>query len=61
MKLTHFRLAFVICFILITFTTGSIKMIPLAVFKILVKNEICQLYCVALQQTSHHGNQFSEH
>ena len=34
-------------FILITLTAGSLKRTTLVVHKVLVKNEICRLYCVA--------------
>ena len=44
MKLTLFRLAFVIQVLLITLSTRSVKRPILVVHKILVKNETCNVY-----------------
>ena len=65
-KLTLFRLAFVIQVLLITLTTRSVKRLTLVVHKILVKmkHAICIMFpsskCVTMETNFQHGNQFSE-
>ena len=41
-------------FLLITFTTSSVKRTTLVVFKITEKDEMCYLNYIAQQQTGHH-------